>query len=119
MDGLLSYRKGNIILIHYDTSKTEKKHEKQRRVFNEIAEFIRYHNGNVECKLLKPYHRFQLNADKQAGTAFYVPYIKTKTGRSPKTDDERATITVPIMYTRFVAPNYASLGEDYKQYFAV
>ena len=74
---------------------------------------------NVECKLLKPYHRFQLNADKQAGTAFYVPYIKTKTGRSPKTDDERATITVPIMYTRFVAPNYASLGKDYKQYFAI
>ncbi len=119
MDGLLSYRKGNIILVHYDTSKTEKKHEKQRRVFNEIAEFIRYHNGNVECKLLKPYHRFQLNDDKQAGTAFYVPYTKTKTGRTPKSDDERATVTVPIMYTRFVATNYASLGKDYKQYFAI
>ena len=119
MGGLLSYRKGNIILVHYDTSKTEKKHEKQRRVFNEIAEFIRYHNGNVECKLLKPYHRFQLNDDKQAGTAFYVPYTQTKTGRTPKSDDERATVTVPIMYTRFVATNYASLGKDYKQYFAI
>ena len=114
MDGLLNYRKGNILLIHYDTSKTEKKHVKQRRIFNEIAEFIRYNNGNVECKLLNPYRRFKLNDDKQ-----YIPYTKNKIGRKPKTDDERAIVTVPIMYTRFVAQNYESLSEDYKQYFVV
>ena len=49
--GLLTYKKGNIILVHVDYGKTEKKFDKRRRVFNEIATFLAYSNGNVICKL--------------------------------------------------------------------
>lgn len=51
--GLLYYKKGNIIMVHLDYSKTSNKFDKQRRNFNDLAEFIKYKNRNVLCKLLK------------------------------------------------------------------
>ncbi|KAA6381856.1 MAG: hypothetical protein EZS28_022616 [Streblomastix strix] len=53
--GLMSYSPGNILMIHRDYSKTGHQFVKQRRNFNELAEFIRNSNGNVVAKLLKPY----------------------------------------------------------------
>ncbi|KAA6375762.1 MAG: hypothetical protein EZS28_028712 [Streblomastix strix] len=53
--GLMSFSPGNILLNHLDYSKTGHQFVKQRRNFNELAEFIRYSNGNVVAKLLKPY----------------------------------------------------------------
>ncbi|KAA6394934.1 MAG: hypothetical protein EZS28_009540 [Streblomastix strix] len=53
--GLLSFVPGNILMIHLDYSKTGHQFKKQRRNFNELAEFQRYSNGNVVAKLLKPY----------------------------------------------------------------
>ncbi|KAA6373154.1 MAG: hypothetical protein EZS28_031319 [Streblomastix strix] len=53
--GLMSFSPGNILMIHLDYSKTGHHFVKQRRNFNELAEFIRYSNGNVVAKLLKPY----------------------------------------------------------------
>ena len=91
--GLLSYKPKNIILIHTDYGKTEKKHEKRRRVFNELAEFICYESGNVKCKLLNPLRQ------------------------TNKTLKNKTIITVPIMYTKYVCSSIDALNDDYKVFF--
>lgn len=53
LKGLLKYKKGNILLVHTDFAKTKQKFAKRRRVFNEIAEFLTYINGNCVCDLLR------------------------------------------------------------------
>lgn len=93
MKGLLTYRRGNIIIVHTDYGKTEKKHEKKRRVFNELAEFIGYDNGNVKCLLLKPKRKIT------------------------HTKDNRAIITVPVMYTKYVCSSIDALNDEYKEFF--
>ena len=93
MKGLLTYRRGNIIIVHADYGKTEKKHEKKRRVFNELAEFIGYDNGNVKCLLLKPKRKIT------------------------HTKDNRAIITVPVMYTKYVCSSIDALNDEYKEFF--
>ena len=55
LNGLHEFKNGNILLIHLDRSKTMHKMEKRRRNFDELAVFIKYINGNVQCKLLNPY----------------------------------------------------------------
>jgi hypothetical protein len=52
-EGLYNYKKGNILLIHLDLSKTDDKFKKQRRAFNQLAEFIEYDHGNVNCFILE------------------------------------------------------------------
>ena len=111
LKGLLNYKRGNIILIHLDKGKTQKKHEKRRRVFDDIAEFICYQNGNVKCRLLNQYHTFSKTKDG------LVPYEKSEKGRIAKTDDEKAIIEVPIIYTKYVCDSIEDLNDDYKQYF--
>ena len=106
MKGLLSYKPGNIILIHLDKGKTQKKHEKRRRVFNEIAEFINYDNGNVRCRILKRYYQL-INIDKK--NKLYVIDTSYK--------DEKSIITVPIIYTKYVCSSYKQLSNEYIQYF--
>ena len=86
LKGLLSYRKGNIILIHLDYGKTKQKFNKQRRVFNKIAEFMAYNNGNEVCKVM---------------------------------EFGGEVVTVPIMYTKFIANNYDELDDSYKAYFSI
>ena len=101
--GLLTYKSGNIILVHLDKGKTEKKHEKQRRVFNDIAEFKCYRKGNVVCRILKPYTEL-------------VKYVNEK--NYSKVDRLLVEyITVPITFTKFVSNDYESIPEDYKKYF--
>ena len=107
--GLLSYNRGNIILVHLDKSKTQKKHEKRRRVFNEIAEFLEYRNGNVICKLLKPYQTVKKDE----------PQEKHSKGRKRMTDAEKAIIEVPIIYTKFICNSFGDLNEDYIKYFNI
>ena len=108
---LLSYKYGNIILVHLDRGKTQKKHEKRRRVFDEIAEFIRYQNGNVICKLLNPYHNYTNDNGK------LVPFQPSEKGRIAQTDAEKAIIEVPIIYTKRVCNSIEELNDDYKRYF--
>ena len=120
---LLSYKNGNIILVHIDKSKTQKKHEKRRRVFNEIAEFIRYQNGNVLCKLLVPYQTFALL--KSPAEPFtkdaekLKPYKPSDKGRVAQTDAEKAVIEVPIIYTKFICKSINELNNDFRNYFNV
>ena len=106
LKGLLSYSPGNIILIHLEKGKTKKKHEKIRRVFNEIAVFFCYQNGNVICRLLKPY----LNYTPQKDGPF-------KFHPSSNTSDKH--IQVPIIYTKFVCKSIESLPKDYIEYFGL
>ena len=113
LKGLLDYKKGNIILVHLDKSKTQKKHEKRRRVFNEIAEFINYQNGNVICKLINPYRTFNKTNDG------LVPYEQSKLGRKAQTDIEKSIIEVPIIYTKFVCDSFDDLNDDYIEYFVL
>ena len=51
-EGLLSYQKGNILMIHLDLSRTRHGYQKRRRTFDHIASFIRYKNNNAVVKLL-------------------------------------------------------------------
>jgi hypothetical protein len=50
-EGLFDYKKGNIIMVHLDFSRTPWKFMKVRRRFNALAVFIRYTHGDVECKV--------------------------------------------------------------------
>ena len=89
---LLTYKCGNIILVHLDYGKTQQKFQKQRRVFNNIATFLTYKDGNVVCKLLK---------------------------NSADSNKDRDIISVPIIYTKLVANNYDELDNNYKACFNI
>lgn len=52
--GLDQYKPGNILIVHLDTNKTKSKFEKKRRIFDRLAEFRGYVNGNAKVKLLQP-----------------------------------------------------------------
>ena len=87
---LLTYKRGNIILVHLDYGKSQEKFAKQRRVFNNIATFLTYEDGNVACKIFK----------------------KEYTKKNP-------CDFVPIIYTKLVANNYDELDNKYKAYFNI
>jgi hypothetical protein len=82
--GLFSYRKGNILFLHVEHSKTREKFEKQRRYWNRVAVFLGYDSGNVRAQT------WVKNKDK----VFEV-----------------ATITVPIYFTKCVAPSLDQLSK--------
>ena len=111
--GLLNYKTGNIILIHLDKGKTKKLFEKQRRVFNDIAEFKCYRNGNVVCRILKPYSELIKYVNDNT-------YHKHEFVREPSKDKyaiPKDYITVPIAYTKYVCKDYDSIPTDYRTYF--
>jgi hypothetical protein len=51
--GLYMYKKGNVLMVHLDFSRTIHKFMKVRRKFNALAIFERYVHGNVQCKVYK------------------------------------------------------------------
>jgi hypothetical protein len=87
--GLFNYKRGNIILVHLDLSKTSQMFKKQRRAFNKLAEFQSYEHGNVKCILIK----FEKNN-------YYMD------------SDE---IIIPIYYTKFVSKDLDTIPNEYKQ----
>ena len=107
LKGLLNYKKGNIILIHLDKGKILKKHEKQRRIFNEIAEFITYLHGNVVCRLLNPYQI--VDKDTKQKNKFIVDNEK----------DLNSTLEIPLLYTKFVSDSIESIPNNIKEYFVL
>jgi hypothetical protein len=88
--GFFDYRPGNVLLIHIDKSKTSKKFDKKRRVFNEVAIFREYQNGNVLCD--------RLQRTQQGGVQ-----------RNPK------PALLPIYFTRRVAESLPTLPRQYQQ----
>lgn len=51
-DGYMSYKPGNILYVHLDDTKTERRFDKVRRQFSHLGVFIRYAYGNVVCDML-------------------------------------------------------------------
>jgi hypothetical protein len=83
-EGLLSYEKGNILLLHCDLSKTAQSFEKRRRFWDRIGEFIRYDHGNAIVLLL--------------GNGI------TGIGKM---------ISLPVQFTRLIAKNKAEIPSYY------
>ena len=104
LKGLLTYKPGNILLAHIDKEKITKKHEKRRRVFNELVKFIKYSNGNVVCELLKPYRSYN---------------VEDKTLKLKDSQPLSQVIEVPIIFTKFVCSDISKLDNNYKVYFNV
>ena len=91
-EGLFSYKPGNILLIHLNLSKTEEKLRKKRRVFNRLAAFHKYNNGNVICSVLERYD-----------------------GKTIPSKLKYGNIEIPIFYTKFLCDNISEIPNDYKQ----
>lgn len=90
---LLEYQVGNILMVHIDNGKTSDKHEKRRRFFDRLGEFVRYDYGNVVVKLL-------------------VKPVRVNTRAVPKIE-----VTVPIYHTKYVSKNLATLPKSYNDYY--
>ncbi|KAA6383189.1 MAG: hypothetical protein EZS28_021285 [Streblomastix strix] len=69
--GFTKYKPGNILMIHVDYLRTMHRYMKQRRNFNELAKFIKYDNGNVECLLLKPF----TDLDRITVPIYYTKFV--------------------------------------------
>ena len=89
---MLSYERGNILMVHVDTGKTTEKMEKRRSFYDRIGEFIEYVHGNVKVKLDVP--------------------IRISSGSVPVN-----VIVVPIYHTKLVAKNRASIPANVKDYY--
>jgi hypothetical protein len=50
--GVSDYRRGNILVLHMDYSKTANRFAKQRRYWNEFGVFIAYEHGNVKVGIM-------------------------------------------------------------------
>ena len=92
-EGYLSYKQGNILMVHIDTGKTAEKMTKRRVFYDRLAEFIEYKYGNVICRLL--------------------------VGVKINSTDKNSThiVTVPIYHTRFVAKNKDSIPKNVKSFY--
>ena len=99
--GLLSYKPGNVLLVHTDLSKTEDKHEKRRRRFDRLGVFLNYvgsTKANVRVKIYRP---VLLSTSKN--TSKYVNEI-----------------VVPVYYTKRISDSVDTIPEAYKEiYFVV
>jgi hypothetical protein len=88
-EGLLSYKPGNILMVHIPKNKTPATFDKHRRVFSDLAIFRRYENGNVMCTLLD------------------------------MTRLKNPDIELPVFYTRYVCENLNKLPKEYLQNFEI
>jgi hypothetical protein len=86
--GFFNYKPGNMLLIHIPKAKTDKKFEKKRRAFSEVAMFAEYEHGNVNC------YRMIRNG------AYFEP---------------STLITLPTYYTKYVAASLEELPRRYRQ----
>jgi hypothetical protein len=85
--GYFNYRKGNILLVHLDSSKLGYG-GKKRRKFNRLAVFDSYVNGNVGCNVLI------WNSDLELDLSSF-------------------RVTIPIYYTKLVAEDLKSVPNEF------
>jgi hypothetical protein len=83
-EGFYLYEPGNVLLVHIDNSKTNKRFAKKRRVFSRLGVFISYEHGNVVCKILT------------------------------NTEEFKKPITVPIFYTKFLSTSIDNIPLEYR-----
>jgi hypothetical protein len=87
-EGLLDYKPGNILVIHFG----EKNMGKVRRTFNRLAVFVRYDFGNVVCKVL---------GSEATTIDVNLPDVPPN------------TITIPIQFTKYLAPSRDDIPKEY------
>jgi hypothetical protein len=104
-NGLFDFKSGNILLVHLDYSKTPMRFNKIRRKFNALAYFLEYTNGNVKCRLLKPFELTESITKED------------KNDKSIDFDAKDRIITVPIYYCKKVGNSIIDLPQNYKTYF--
>jgi hypothetical protein len=93
--GLLGYQPGNILLIHHDQSKLAGIQPKARRKFNKLAIFDRYEYGNVVCRYL---------GSQWIRRGRWVPITMLS-----------YPITIPVQFTKYIAPNISLVPREYFQ----
>jgi hypothetical protein len=89
-EGFFNYKSGDVLLIHLNQSKTDQSMTRKRRIFNRLAIFLRYLNGNVMCNILT-----------REDDGDIVMFTKA--------------IVLPIYFTKFVAPSLSELPRKYHQ----
>jgi hypothetical protein len=102
--GLFNFKKGNILMVHLDYSKTPLSFMKVRRNFNHLAEFLEYESGNVKCRL-----RNNIEFSNAKNDWF--------DDRGTEINEKTKIVTIPIYYCKLVSFDLKSLPEKYKDYF--
>jgi hypothetical protein len=92
-EGLLSYERGNILLLHCDLSKTAQRDEKRRRFWDRVGEFVQYNHGNVVVRLL--------GSPINIGSTQY------------------RVIDLPVYYTRLIAKNRDEIPSAYLNSYSI
>lgn len=95
------YSPGNILMVHLDQDKTNNKFTKRRRVFDSLAQFVQYFNGNALVQLIdkpKKDSRGYVETNSQ-GIEYFLDY------------EERAKV-IPLYCTRYVCKNIDSLPQS-------
>ena len=98
--GLLSYKPGNVLLVHTDLSKTADKNEKRRRRFDRLGVFQNYvgsTKANVRVKV-------------------YRPVLLSTTTKPTKYVHD---IIVPVFYTRKISESIDTIPQEYKDIYFV
>jgi hypothetical protein len=88
--GFFNYKPENILLVSIDYSKRDEKMLKKRRLFNRIALFKRYENGNVMCEEINGIHPLSL--------------LKT--------------FVIPIQFTKLISQDIDTLPKKYFNFFS-
>jgi hypothetical protein len=114
-EGLFAYRKGNVIMVHLDFSRTPWKFMKVRRRFNALAVFIGYIHGDVQCQVFLSgigsitQESVKGRKEKEDTTEIEEKqYLETSLAKP---------IIVPIYYTKFVCKDITQLPDRYRNYF--
>jgi hypothetical protein len=95
--GLFNYQPGNVLMIYIPQDKSRVIDlEKRRRNFSDLAIFISYYYGNVECLLLN----------------------KVKFGGDKSTDKD-IRVVLPIYHTKYVCEDINSIPEAYRKAFII
>ena len=98
--GILSYKPGNVLLVHTDLSKTADKNEKRRRRFDRLGVFQNYvgsTKANVRVKV-------------------YRPVLLSTTNKTTKYVHD---IIVPVFYTRKISESIDTIPQEYKDIYFV
>jgi hypothetical protein len=101
-EGLFSFIRGNIIMVHVDYSRTPMVFMKVRRNFQYLAEFLSYKHGSVRCRLF--------------GNVEFTN-VKDTNDKSNALDPKSKVIIVPIYYCKFMSTNLKALPGRFKNHF--
>jgi hypothetical protein len=103
-EGLFKFKKGNVLLVHLDLSRTPYAFIKTRRTFNYLAVFLEYEHGNVKVKLLNPTNLNDSEIDK-------------KFDKVSNSFNINKPIIIPIYYCKYLCESVKDIPNQYRIYF--